>query len=125
MDIWAQRERFKDAVKEYRETQGKLLREVAELIGIKEQTLKDYLYRDNVKPSLEVLQRAASLFGVSVLEFLDSPEPGELKTAPQLDERARFMRRVMSSDLADLPETEREAAFAAWKAIVAGFTARR
>lgn len=125
MDIWAQRDRFKDAVKEYREANAKVLRDVAELLGIKEQTLKDYLYRDNVKPSLEVLQCAASVFGISVLEFLDSPEPGELKTAPPLDERARFMRRVMGSDLASLPETEREAAFQAWKAIVAGFQARR
>jgi len=73
MDSWAHRQAFKVAVADYRKSSGKLLREIAVLLGLKESTLKDYLYRTDVKPSLEVLQRASALFQRSILDFLDDP----------------------------------------------------
>jgi len=85
MDIWEQRKRFKEAVAAFRKASGKRLQEVAELLGLKESTLKDYLYREDVRPSLQVLQQAAALFGCSVTEFIDDPgaqiaglDPGDL-----------------------------------------------
>lgn len=124
MDIWPQRERFKDAVKTYRLANGLRLKDVAGQIGLEESTLKDYLYRKDVRPSLDVLQKSAATFGITIMEFLDEPVPGDMSTVPALGERARFMKRVMGSDLGAMSETEREAAFQAWKAIVEAFRAR-
>ena len=123
-DVWPYREAFRKVVADYQRRTGKKQLEVAAELGTTLGTLRGWLYSRVKKPSLDVLQRASALFGVSVTEFLDDPTPGDMVSAPPLGERARFMRRVMGSDLGAMSETEREAAFQAWKAIVEAFRAR-
>ncbi len=119
MDIWGHRELFKAAVKNYRESAGVKLADVAECIGLKEQTLKDYLYRKDVKPSLEVLQKAASTFGCSVTEFIDDPGAVPAGMDPdkwaEASDRDRVLASAMLEDLKTIPEEEKEAYYQLWK----------
>lgn len=120
MDIWSHRENFKDAVKRYRSSAGVKLADVADSIGLKEQTLKDYLYRKDVKPSLEVLQKAASTFGCSVTEFIDDPGasvPPGINPAEwaETSERTRVLASAMFQDLRALPEDEQQIYYELWK----------
>ena len=119
---WAQVEAFHQALKAYQEKTGKTQAQVAGDMGTSYGTLRFWLSGTR-SPKLDNLIRAAELFDVPVTNFMDAPIPGEMRSVV-LDERGRFMKRVMGSDLAELPENEREAAFQAWKAIVAGFRAR-
>lgn len=100
MEIWPQRSAFRAKVTEYRTTQKITLAKVAELVGLEESTLKDYLYKRHIKPSLEVLQKAAALFGCSVTEFLDDPG-AEIagQDLSGLSESKRFAARVMMEDM--------------------------
>ncbi len=119
MDTWEHRGQFKAAVKRHREAKGIKLSEVAHSIGIKEQTLKDYLYRKDVKPSLEVLQNAASVFGCSVVEFLSdpgAPPPGITPEAwAEASDRSRVLSSMIFADLTKLPEEEQETYYQLWR----------
>lgn len=119
---WAQVEAFHQALKGYQERTGKTQAQVADELGTSYGTLRFWLSGTR-SPKRENLIRAAGLFGVPVTDFMDAPVFADMKTEV-LDERGRFIKRVMGADLAAMPEIEREAAFQAWKAIVAGFRAR-
>ena len=129
MDIWSHRDQFKVAVKQHRETAGLKIAQVAESIGIKEQTLKDYLYRKDVKPSLEVLQKAATVFRCSVTEFLDDPGAVPAEVDPnewsETTERDRVLATAMLADLRSIPEAEKDIYYQLWKQGIAIGRARR
>ena len=120
---WPQVDSFHQALKAYQERTGLTQSQVAKELGTSYGTLRFWLSGTRA-PKLENMIKAATLFGVPVTDFMDAPVAGDM-TAAVLDERGRFMRRVMGSDLAALTETEREAAFQVWKATVAGFQARK
>jgi transcriptional regulator with XRE-family HTH domain len=120
MDIWSHREAFRAAVKSHRVKAGVKLADIAESIGLKEQTLKDYLYRKDVKPSLEVLQKAAVNFGCSITEFIDDPgasaPPGiDPDQWSEASERTRVLASAMFQDLRAIPEEEQQIYYELWK----------
>jgi len=60
-----------------------------------------YLYRKSGKPSIEKLQRAASLFGCSVTEFVDDPgaEIEGLVPGQGLSETKRLVAKLILKEL--------------------------
>lgn len=123
--MWPHRERFRELVKTYRLAQGITLAQTAKRLGLEESTLKDYLYRQTVKPSIAVLQKAAAIFGCSVLELVDDPGAHPIGALPNTSEFDRFMLRAMGSDLEALTDEQKVAAFEAWKATMKALKARQ
>lgn len=125
MDIWAHRTAFIEAVKAHRKVSGLKLGEIAPLIGLKESTLKDYLYRNDAKPSLEVLQAASTLFGCSLLEFVDDPggqPPGGVAddVFRYGTEEDRVFLRAMGSNIQGLTPEQKRNAMEACLAVLRG-----
>lgn len=76
MDRWPQRLRFKALVSEFRTSHRLKRKDVADALGLAEPTLHNYLYNKKLTPSIDVIQRAARLFGVSITELVDDPGTG-------------------------------------------------
>jgi transcriptional regulator with XRE-family HTH domain len=111
MDNWTHRPRFKDLAAAYRKAKGITRKQLAVELGLKDATLDGYLYGSVGKPSIEVLQLAASLFGCSVLEFVDDPGD-DLEGAAaglQLSEAKRLVGRLIFKDLASPDVTDEQA----------------
>ena len=124
MDVWPQREKFKAMVKAYQNGTGKSQEQVAEELDVARSSLRFWLYQKKRKPSLEILQRSAKLFGCSVTEFVDDPAagprvPGVDQVAwLDLTERERVIAGSMFDDITagDLTEEDKDMLYAAWKA---------
>lgn len=114
MEEWTHRAAFRDAIARYKSANGGTTEDVAVLLGSTKGTLNAYLYRKDTKPSLEFLQRAAALMGVSVTMFIDDPTPNspgvDLSTLDPLD-RARFGRMVQAIGGGVLTEDDKDALF--------------
>lgn len=89
--------------------------ELAEMFGIKEGSLHQYMYNSDKRPSLDVLQTVGRVTNRSITEFVDDPG------AEGDSELVRFMSRVMGSDLSKMTDQQMRAAFDAWRAIVRGY----
>lgn len=122
MDRWPQRLRFKALVSEYRAAHRLRRQEVAKALGIAEPTLHNYLYNKKLVPSIDVIQRAAKLLGVSITEFVDDPAMGiagiEANEFARATEADRTLIQEMFRDLLTLPPEQKQAAFELWKAVL-------
>jgi len=120
MDRWPQRTRFKALVTTYRANHGLTRKEVAVALGLAEPTLHNYLYNRRLTPSIDVIQRAARLFGVSITEMVDDPGSPTGGLAPELFAKAtaedRSMIQEVFRDLIGLEASQKRAAFDLWKA---------
>lgn len=95
-EIWPQRPQFVEHVKAYRLREKVKLADIAKSLGLEESTLKDYLYREDTRASLEVLQKASKLFRVSVTEFIDDPgAPIAGQDMSQDSEEDRFFAKML------------------------------
>ena len=111
-DTWPQRLEFEKEVKAYRLREKVRLRDIAPLLGIEESTLKDYLYRNDLRPSLEVLQKASKLFKVSITQFID--DPGALIGGQDLSdhsEETRFFAKMIVKGVATKDLTDEQRAY--------------
>lgn len=113
---WPQRTVFRTRIEAFKEQMGAetgrkiLLRDVAQMLGLKESTLYGYMYAPDTMPSLQVLQRASALFGCTVIEFIDDPGGGRLgQDLSYLSPQARFLADLTLKDLAagDLTDDDR------------------
>ncbi|MBN9413638.1 MAG: helix-turn-helix transcriptional regulator [Candidatus Paracaedimonas acanthamoebae] len=57
--------------------------ELERVAGLKGHAIRNILRGRSQKPSIEILQRAASVLGCSILEFLDEKELGQVNLVPQ------------------------------------------
>jgi len=74
--------------------------------------LKDYLYRNDLRPSLEVLQKASKLFRVSITQFID--DPGALIGGQDLSdhsEETRFFAKMIVKGVATRDLTDEQRAY--------------
>lgn len=79
MDVWPQRDAFRIALERYMEENNKNQQEVADLIGVSRDHLRNCLYRKSKRLGIDAIQKAAALFGSQTREFIDdaaSPIPG-------------------------------------------------
>ena len=120
-DVYPYRPNFKQAVKEVRVKRGIPLAEVAALLGLAQDTLHDYLYKKHMRPGRLPLQELSRLSGRPMADFDDDPGAPPVGTNPESSEIDRFMLRVMGSDISKLTESQKQAAFEAWRAIVRGY----
>lgn len=120
MERWPQRKLFRDQVNAFRKANGLSRPEVAQRLGIDDGSLHSLMYDKSRGYSLDLLKRAAALFGCSLHEWIDDPggAPPEMAEASELD---RFMARTMGSDISKMTPEQKMAAFEAWKAIARGF----
>ncbi len=94
------------------------------MLNIKESHLHGLLYDKRVRPSLEVVQRAAEVFEVSITELVDDPgqaPPGvESNQWINISERDRVIASAMFSDITakDLSEQEKDELYLAWRETV-------
>lgn len=97
---------------ELQERTGKKHVEIAQDFGTSLATFRGWLYNKTKRPSLDTLQRAASLFGVSVTEFIDDPgqEIGG-KTASDLTEKRRFIAGLMFDGITANELTDEDAQY--------------
>lgn len=123
MDIWPQRERFRELFDAWKKAEGLTTAEATSHLGVTEGTLKAILYRKTYKPGLEILQQAAGLFGCSITELVDDPGANVAgEDVSQMRPEDRAFLRAIGSDLSKLTPQQVENAKAAWKAIVKGMT---
>lgn len=122
-DRWPQRRRFKALMDEWRKRQGLTIAETAGQLGLTYNTLRQYTSpaRRDTKPSIELLQKATTLFGCSLTEFVDDPGAPPDGAAPDSSEVDRFMLRIIGIDLSKLTDREKQAAFEAWRSIIRGY----
>lgn len=114
MDRWPQRPSFRAQVDAYKARQGLLAKEVAAQLGLKPDTLNQYLYNPKARPSEEALRRAATLFSCSILEFMDDPGARlEGQAVADLSEQSRFFANLIIKDLKaeDLSDDDRRILF--------------
>ena len=77
--MWPQREAFKIALERYMDEHGKTHQDMADLLGVSRDHLRNCIYRKAKRLGIDVIQKAAALFGRPVREFIDdaaSPVPG-------------------------------------------------
>ena len=119
MDIWPQRERFKTLVNAYRRKHGIDRATMADRLGIKESHLHGLLYDKRVRPSLDVVQKAAEVFEVSITELIDDPGGAPPGMDPdkwaEASDRDRVLASAMLEDLMVIPEEEKDAYYQLWK----------
>ena len=72
-NTWPPRELFKADARAHRERTGLNLKEQAEAMGFTSLAWNQYLYGKTQRPSIDALERAALLFGVSVTRWLSDP----------------------------------------------------
>lgn len=108
---WPQKNRFRVLLALYQMKNGKSQEKVASELGVSLGYLRNILYRSDKRPSLELLQRACALFGVSVTDFVDDPNA---KLAGQdlssASAQARFLASVIVQDMnaPDLTDEDRQ-----------------
>jgi len=128
MDMWPQREKFKETVKAFQKATGLSQEEVADAMGVARSSLRFWMYQRRRRPSFEVLKAAAGALGCSVMEFVDDPggpaPPGVDQAAwTGASERDRVIAQSMFSDITseDLSEEDKDLLYAAWKEEIAKF----
>ncbi|MBN9344181.1 MAG: hypothetical protein BGO76_00605 [Caedibacter sp. 38-128] len=57
--------------------------ELERVAGLKGHAIRNILLGKSKKPNIEILQRAASVLGCSIVEFLDEKELGQVNLVPQ------------------------------------------
>lgn len=120
VDIWPQRIAFRAAMEDYQAREGLKRAQVATKLGVGLGTLNN-AYRPEARIGIDVLVRAAGLFGVSVATFLDdagAPPPGASGESTEID---RFLLRLIGDDLASMSDDQKQAAFGVWRAAVAAY----
>lgn len=126
MDRWPQRLRFKALVSEFRASHKLKRKDVAEALGLAEPTLHNYLYNRRLSPSIDVIQRASRLFGVSITELVDDPGTGmagiEASEFGMATEADRTITLEVFRDLLTLRPEQKQAAFEMWKATLKAIT---
>jgi len=119
MEIWPQREKFKSLVNAYRKKHGIDRATMAECLGVKESHLHGLLYDKRVRPSLDVVQKAAEVFEVSITELIDDPGGAPPGMDPdkwaEASNRDRVLASAMLEDLMTIPEEEKDAYYKLWK----------
>lgn len=119
MEIWPQRERFKKLVNSYRRKHQIDRPTMAERLGVKESHLHGLLYDKRVRPGLEVVQRAAEIFEVSITDLVD--DPGGAPPGIQMDkwvdasEMDRLLASAILEDLMKIPDEEKELYYKLWR----------
>jgi transcriptional regulator with XRE-family HTH domain len=128
MDMWPQRDRFKEIVRGYQKATGLSQEEVADAMGVARSSLRFWMYQRRRRPSFDVLKSAAAVLGCSVMEFVDDPGqarvPGVERDAwAGSSERDRVIAQAMFSDITseDLTEEDKDMLYAAWREEVAKF----
>ena len=121
-DRWPQRAEFRRQLTAWRKREGLTLKQAAERLGSKYATVRQYISpaRKDTKPSIDFLTRAAELFGVSILLFIDDPAKIH-GSENQKSAIVEFMTGVISDDLDGMTDLQKQAAFDAWRAIVRGY----
>lgn len=112
---WKQVELFKKRVRDYQDQTSKTQAKVAEDLGTSYGTLRFWL--SGVRPpKRENLQRAAALFGCSILEFIDDPGNGPEGIGISADrwakasERDRTLLMQMFDGFLDMPDEMKDLA---------------
>ena len=121
MNPWPQRPVIQAAVLAYRKEHKLSPEQMAEVLGVGPSYLHNVLYDKRVWPSLEVAQKLSEILGLKVGDVVDDPGaeiPGSTTASSDLD---RFMLRTMGSNLSKLTDTQKQAAFEAWNAIIRGY----
>lgn len=92
---------------------------MAECLGVKESHLHGLLYDKRVRPSLDVVQKAAEVFEVSITELIDDPGGAPPGMDPdkwaEASNRDRVLASAMLEDLMTIPEEEKDAYYKLWK----------
>lgn len=122
MDKWPQRSSFAKQLHDYCKREGKTHEEFAKALGIKLSHLQNLLYRGRTTTT-KVLQKAALLFGCSILEFVDDPAqeiPGiSQDTLKDSTEEDRVYLRALALDIKTLGTPEKKKiAMVAWSNLV-------
>ena len=121
MNPWPQRPVIQAAVLAYRKEHKLSPEQMAEILGVGPSYLHNVLYDKRVWPSLEVAQKLSEVLGLKLGDVVDDPGaeiPGSTTASSDLD---RFMLRTMGSNLSKLTDTQKQAAFEAWNAIIRGY----
>jgi transcriptional regulator with XRE-family HTH domain len=128
MDVWPQRDRFKEMVKAHQRATGQSQEQVADAMGVARSSLRFWMYQRKRRPSFEVLKAAAAALGCSVMEFVDDPGGAKVPGVEQdawagATERDRVIAHAMFSDITsdDLSEEDKDLLYAAWREEVAKF----
>jgi len=128
MDIWPQRDKFKEMVKAHIKATGQNQEQFADALGVARSSLRFWMYQRKRRPSFEVLKNAAAVLGCSVTEFVDDPGRAQVPGVGQetwagASERDRLISQAMFADISadDLSEEDKDMLYAAWKEEVAKF----
>lgn len=110
---WIYLESFKRAEKRYRQKTGHKQKQIAADLGIGVAYLHNILYGQKV-PGIDVLYRAAALFGCSVTDFIDDPGANISHDSP-LDQESNLWNRLIIHDISaeDLVAEDRKAIYEA------------
>ena len=127
MNLWPQRSFARDKVLEYRKAKGLAPEQFAEMLGVRPSHLHGLLYDKRTHPTLEFIQKLASILSLSISELADDPggdpppgiTPEDYRAASEED---RVYLRAMGSDLGRLTPDQKRNAVEAWKALVRGIT---
>ena len=127
MNLWPQRQFVRDRVLAYRKAHELSPDGFAEMLGIKASHLHGLLYDKRTRPTLEIIQKLASILDLSISDLADDPggepppgiSPEDFKSSTEED---RVFLRAMGSDLTRLTAEQKRNAFDAWKALVRGIT---
>ena len=120
MDIWPLRKTFKKNISLYQKKTGKTQEQVALELGITVVHLRNCLYRKDKRMGIDVLGRAATLFGCDITEFVDNPnaelpgiDPGEMS---HMTPAKRLILRSVAQKLSPDDVTD-EQAEKVWRAL--------
>lgn len=95
-------------MKEYQAKTGKTQTQAADDLGLSLSSLRQILYQKTRRASFDTCQKAASVFGCSVTEFIDdpgAPPPGvDAERWAKATERDRVLASAMFEELVDVPE---------------------
>jgi transcriptional regulator with XRE-family HTH domain len=115
MDTWPKRAAFSAHIKAYQEKTGKTQAEVAADLGMALASLRQLLYQKARQASLETCQKAATLFGCSVTEFIDDPgsKPGgvDLPSDASPIQRWWFEQSIQALGDEELDDDDRRSIF--------------
>jgi len=120
MNTWPQRPRFKAAVLAYRKAHGLSPDEMAPLLDVSPSHLHGLLYDKRVSPSLDLVQKASEVLGMSITELADDPGSLVEGSGPEHSDFDRFMLKTMGVDLAKMTDAQKQAGFQVWKAFSDG-----
>ena len=116
---WPQRQRFKELVLAYRKERGMKPEDFAPMIGVKPSHLHGLLYDSRVEPSLDVVQKASAVLGVSISELVDDPgNPPAGMEGEEFTAEDRMLAQLIIHDMAMIEEGKRRSAFDVWSGII-------